>query len=132
MNKVRLTILASIAMLMAACASSPSAPGAKAAKAPNLAGEWVLTISSQMGAQDSAMSVQQTGNQLAGTVSGQMGSAPMTGKVDGSKVDFAFTIEFGGNSIKVEQAGTIEPDGTMKGTAKFGQFGEGTFLAKKK
>ena len=51
------------------------------------------------------MTVQQTGNQLAGTVSGQMGSAPMTGKVDGSKVDFAFTIEFGGNSIKVEQAG---------------------------
>jgi len=130
MNKARMTILASLAMLVAACSSTPSAPPAP--KAANLAGEWVLTISSQMGAQDQAMTVQQNGNQISGNISGAQGTVPYTGTVDGNNVAFSFSVEFGGNSFKIDQTGTVEPDGTMKGKAVFGQFGEGTFTAKRK
>jgi hypothetical protein len=133
MNKVRLTILAGLAILIAGCASTPSGSSAPAAaKAPNLVGDWLLTISSQMGDQDSEMSVQQAGNQISGNISGQMGLVPYTGTVDGNNVAFSFTVEFGGNSLKIDHVGTVEPDGTLKGKAVFGSFGEGTFVAKKK
>jgi hypothetical protein len=130
MNKVRFTILASIAALIAACASAPATPPKP--KGPDLTGNWVLTITSPQGAQDSQMTVQQAGNQISGTISGQQGTVPYTGSVDGNNVAFSFTLDFGGNSLKIDQAGTVEADGSMKGTATFGQFGSGTFVATKK
>jgi hypothetical protein len=85
-----------------------------------------------MGAQDQQMSVQQNGNQISGNISGAQGTVPYTGTVNGNNVAFSFTVEFGGNSFKIDQVGTVEPDGSMKGKAVFGQFGEGTFTAKRK
>jgi hypothetical protein len=92
----------------------------------------VLTIESQMGAQDSQMTMTQTGNQLAGTITGQAGTVPYTGTLDGSAVAFSFTIHAQGMELKIDQVGTVEGDALMKGKSIFGQFGEGTFVAKKK
>ena len=130
MNKVRVLILASLAVLAAACSSTPSQPAAP--KAPDLSGNWVLTIESQMGAQDSEMTMTQTGNQLAGTITGQAGTVPYTGTLDGNAVAFSFTINAQGMELKIDQVGTLEGDALMKGKSVFGQFGEGTFVAKKK
>lgn len=129
MNKVRVLILASLAVLAAACSSTPPQPAAP--KAPDLSGNWVLTIESQMGAQDSQMTMTQTGNQLAGTITGQAGTVPYTGTLDGNAVAFSFTINAQGMELKIDQVGTLEGDALMKGKSIFGQFGEGTFTAKK-
>jgi hypothetical protein len=137
MDKLRVLILACITLLAAACSSTPTStpasPASPAAKAegPDLSGHWVLTIESQMGANDSDMTVQQTGEQLAGTITGQAGSVPYTGTVQGTSVAFSFTISIQGTELKIDQVGTIEGD-TMKGKSVFGQFGEGTFTAKRK
>lgn len=125
----RVGILVSVAMLAAACASTPSAPPQP--QAPDLSGNWVLTTESQMGAQDAQMSVRQTGSALAGTITGQAGSVDYTGSVDGARVAFDFVLKVQGTDLKLDYSGTVEGD-TIKGKAVFGQFGEGTFTAKRK
>jgi len=45
-------------------------------------------------------------------------------------VAFDFTINVQGTDLKLDYIGTVEGD-TMKGKAVFGQFGEGTFTAKR-
>lgn len=126
MNKVRVLGLAALAMLVVACSSTPAKP-----KGPDLTGNWVVTTESQMGAQDSDMTVRQTGNALAGTLTSQMGSVDYTGTVEGSAVAFGFDIEIQGNSLHIDYSGVVEGD-SMKGKAVFGSFGEGSFTAKRK
>jgi predicted lipoprotein len=90
----------------------------------------VLTTESQMGAQDAQMTVRQTGSALAGTITGQAGSVDYQGTVNGAAVAFDFVITVQGTELKLDYTGTVEGD-TMKGKAVFGQFGEGTFTAKR-
>lgn len=127
MNKLRLLALAAVAVFIAACSSTPSKP-----KGPDLNGNWVLTTESQMGAQDADMTVQQKGGALAGKVSSQMGSVDYTGSLEGNAVAFGFTINIQGMDLRIDYSGTVEADGTMKGKAVFGSFGEGAFTAKRK
>lgn len=129
MNKVRVAVLAAIAMLLAACSSPP--PVKVKPQGPDLSGHWLLTTESQMGAQDSEMTVSQTGSALAGTLSSRMGTVDYTGSVEGSAVAFSFTINAQGNDLNIDYTGVVEGD-TMKGKAVFGSFGEGTFTAKRK
>lgn len=133
MNKVRVLTLASLAVLLAACSFTPSEPEVAAPpKALDLSGNWVLTVESQFGAERFDMTLQQTGNQIAGTLSGKPGSAPYTGTIDGAAVTFNFTIGARGMQLKIDQAGTVEGDSLMKGKSRIGEFAEGTFTAKKK
>jgi hypothetical protein len=83
-----------------------------------------------MGAQDAQMIVRQSGSALAGTITGQNGSVDYTGKVNGEAVAFDFTITVQGTDLKLDYTGLVEGD-TIKGKAVFGQFGEGTFTAKR-
>lgn len=136
MKSRRILILASIALLAAACSSVPrttqppataSTPEAEA----DLSGDWILTTHSRMGAEESNMTVQQTGSALAGTLTGQRGSVDYTGSVEGSAVAFSFTLNASGNDLRIDYSGTVEGD-TMQGKTVFGSFGEGTFSARRK
>lgn len=126
---LRLAMVTIVATLAAACASTPAHP--KQAKGADLSGEWVLTTESQMGAQDAVMTVRQTGHALAGTIKDRGGTVDYTGSVHGAAVAFDFKINVQGTDLKLDYDGTVEGD-TMKGKAVFGQFGEGTFTAKRK
>lgn len=130
MNKVRLLVrvlgLAALAIFIAACSSTPAKP-----KGPDLTGNWIVTTESQMGAQDSDMTVKQTGKAIAGTLTSQLGSVDYTGTVEGNAVAFGFSVNIRGTDLKIDYSGTVEGD-TMKGKAVFGSFGEGSFTAKRK
>ena len=129
MQKIRVWVLAAAALLAGACASTP--PSQPPPTGGDLSGNWVLTTESQMGAQDAEMTVRQTGSALAGTITGQAGTVDYTGSVKGSAVAFDFVINVQGSDLQLDYTGTVEGD-TMKGTAVFGQFGEGTFTARRK
>jgi hypothetical protein len=126
MNKAIIAVAALLTLSLTACTMAPAKP-----KGEDLSGSWVLTTTSQMGTQDSDMTVKQTGSALAGTLTSQMGSVDYTGSVDGSAVAFTFTIPAGGSDLKCDYTGTVAGD-TMQGKAVFGSFGEGTFTAKRK
>ena len=129
MNKTRAWMIAALATVLSACSTTPTQP-TTAPKGGDLTGNWVLTTESQMGAQDAQMSVRQTGSALAGTITGQNGSVDYQGKVNGAAVAFDFTINVQGTDLKLDYTGTVDGD-TMKGKAVFGQFGEGTFTARR-
>jgi len=76
------------------------------------------------------MIVRQSGSALAGTITGQNGSVDYRGSVTGAAVAFDFTISVQGTDLKLDYTGMVEGD-TMKGKAVFGQFGEGTFTARR-
>jgi hypothetical protein len=126
---LRLAAVTIVAALAAACASTPSQP--RQPEGVDLSGEWVLTTESQMGAQDALMTVRQNGSALVGTISGRAGTVDYTGSLNGPEVAFDFTISVHGTDLKLDYSGTVEGD-TMKGKAVFGQFGEGTFTARRK
>jgi hypothetical protein len=127
---LRLALVTIVATLAAACASTPASQP-KPPKGQDLSGEWVLTTESQMGSQDALMTVRQTGKALAGTIDGKLGSVDYTGSVNGAAVAFDFTINVHGRDLKLDYNGTVEGD-TIKGRTVFGEFGEGTFTAKRK
>ena len=127
MNKLKSLMWVGLALVLAACASTPRAP-----KGPDLSGNWVLTTESPMGSQDTDMVVKQTGEQLAGTITSQMGPVEYKGTLqNGKDVAFGFSFEAQGMTLQIDYTGVVEGD-TMKGTAKFGDFGEGAFTAKRK
>ncbi len=123
--------LISMALLLGACASTPPSQPLSKTTTTDLSGEWVLTTESQMGTQDSRMTVRQTGSSLAGTITGDAGSVDYTGSLSGAAVAFDFTINVQGTALKLDYTGVVEGD-TMAGKAVFGQFGEGSFTAKRK
>jgi hypothetical protein len=55
---------------------------------------------------------------------------PITGTVKGNAVAFMMKVNAQGMDLKIDYAGTVEGN-AMKGTAKFGDFGDGTFTGKK-
>lgn len=128
MNKTRAWIIAAVAIVLGACSTTPSRPPAP--KVADLTGNWVLTTESQMGSEDAQMTVRQTGSALAGTITGQNGSIDYRGSVSGTAVAFDFIIKVRGADLKLDYTGTVEGD-TMQGKAVFGQFGEGTFTARR-
>lgn len=129
MQNIRAWALTSIALLLGACASTP--PAQPPSKSADLSGDWVLTTESQMGTQDAQMTVRQSGSALMGTITGETGSVDYTGSVNGAAVTFDFTIDVHGTDLKLDYSGTVDGD-TMQGKAVFGQFGEGSFTAKRK
>ena len=135
MNTLRVLLIASVAALAAACSSTPSKPAAPVAAAPvpTLAGNWTVTIDSQMGAQDSKLSLKQTGQALEGVLDAPppVGTAQVKGNVVGADVKMSFAVNAQGMEINIDLIGTQENGATMKGRAVFGTFGEGTFTAKK-
>ena len=58
-----------------------------------------------------------------------MGTVPYKGTFTGGKdIAFGFSFEAQGMSLQIDYTGVVEGD-TMKGTAKFGDFGDGDLTA---
>jgi hypothetical protein len=127
MTTIKKVILMGTVAVLAACASTPPQP-----QGPDLSGSWILTTDTPMGSQDSDMVVTQQGEQLSGTITSPMGSIDYKGKLTGGKdVAFGFMFEAQGMSLQIDYTGVVAGD-TMKGVTKFGEFGEGSFTAKRK
>jgi len=131
MNLVRVLSIAVAAAFVVACSSAPSRPAAPSAPAVvNVAGDWTVTVESQMGSQDSKLALKQSGQALTGTIESPMGSSDCSGTVDGSNINFGFDFEAQGTALRIDFVGTTDGQ-SMKGKAVFGSFGEGTFTAKR-
>jgi hypothetical protein len=124
-NKVRVVILTALALVVAACATTPPAP-----KGPNVAGNWIITTDTPMGAQESQLTLLQSGEALTGKMTSQQGTTDVTGKLVGNAAAFGFAVDVQGASLKIDYEGTVEGD-AMKGKTIFGSFGEGSFTAKR-
>lgn len=129
MNTIRVALAASAMAFLAACSSTPTQPAAPAVA--NVAGVWMVNTETQMGPMDTKMTVEQAGSNIKGVLESPMGSVDYTGTVQGSEVKWGFDFDAQGTALRIDYVGALQSDGTMKGKAVFGSFGEGTFTAKK-
>ncbi len=100
--------------------------------AADLTGTWNFNVDTDMGSGSPTFTFKQEGSKLTGSYSGALGEAPVTGKVDGEKVEFSFDVSPSGDKLTVKYAGTLEGETKMKGNVDLGGQAHGTFTATKK
>jgi hypothetical protein len=131
MKTLQNVLFASLILATAPIAvSAADAPSKATAAATDVSGTWDAVVETQQGSGTPVFTLKQDGEKISGTYKGQFGESALTGTVKGGKVSFTFTAN-AGEQLKMEYTGTVAGD-SMKGTAKFGDYGEGTFTAKKR
>jgi hypothetical protein len=98
----------------------------------DISGAWAFQVDSAAGSGTPSFTFKQDGEKLTGEYKGAFGEAPLTGTIKGNKVDFAIKIEAQGQQMTITYTGTVEKDGSMKGTAELGEVGSATWTAKRK
>jgi hypothetical protein len=102
------------------------------ALAADVSGTWDMTVNTEAGTGNPVFIFEQKGESLTGMYKGMLGEAKLSGTVKGEKIDFSFDGAYEGNKIRIQYSGTIEGAAAMKGTARFGDLGEGTWSGKKR
>jgi hypothetical protein len=120
MTRTRLTLFA-VLVLVAAPAFAQT----------NVTGDWDVTINSPQGANTMQVTFKQDGEKVSGTMKSQMGELPFDGgTITGSDLVFGFSVPVQGMSLDITMNGKVD-GGSIAGTAKFGDFGEGEWTAKR-
>ena len=115
----------------AAAPSSP-APAAPPTDKIDISGAWAFQVETPAGSGTPTFTFKQEGEKLTGQYKGAFGEAPLTGTVKGNKIDFGIKVQAQGQEATINYTGTIEKDGTMKGTVNLGpDIGSGTWTAKR-
>ena len=102
MSKVIVLFVATVALMLAA------AP----ARAADVDGKWSGSLDTPMGAVQVGFNFKADGATLTGTTTGPDGSeiAIKNGKVDGDKITFLVSIDFGGMSLDLNYTGVVKKD----------------------
>lgn len=91
--------------------------------AADVTGKWTLNVVLDAGSGSPTFDFKQAGDKLTGTYHGTFGDAPLTGTVNGDKIQFSF----GNDQAKATYTGTVEGADKMSGTVDYGQVGTGKF-----
>jgi hypothetical protein len=112
--------------------AATSTPAAAGVGATNITGVWNFAVETSAGSGSPTFNFKQEGENLTGTYKGQFGEAPLTGTVKGADVKFTIKANAQGQDLTINYVGKVESKDSMKGTASFGDLGEGTWTAKRK
>ena len=91
----------------------------------DLTGKWRMSLNMEMGRATPLLELRQNEGKLSGTYTGRYGSSPVSGEVDGRTVKFAVGME----TTTLQFRGEVKDDGTLAGTADFGDMGSVTWTA---
>jgi hypothetical protein len=104
--------------------------GGEAKETLSLSGDWAVTLQLDQVNATPSLSLKQDGEKLTGYyTSQQYGKFPLTGTVKGKDVAFSVTLNIEGNSITGNYTGTLQADGSIKGSVDIGGMMSGTFTA---
>lgn len=101
------------------------------AYAADISGKWAFEVETDMGSGSPTFVFKQDGSKLTGTYTGQFGEAPLTGAIQGGKVEFSIEVAPAGEKLTVTYTGTLDGERAMKGTVNFAGQALGKFTAKK-
>ena len=100
------------------------------AMAADLTGTWLVNVTTAAGPGEVTFELKQEGDTLSGSYSGILGTAPLTGSVEGDSFTFSYSVEGLG---EVTYSGSVQDDGSIKGEADYGQMlGKGPFGGRRK
>lgn len=97
----------------------------------SVAGTWNLQVVFDQGSGAPTVVFKQDGEKLTGTYTGQMGQYPLEGTFKDKAIAFTVAVDVQGNQITFTYVGTLEADGTLKGTVDLGGMASGTWTGKK-
>jgi hypothetical protein len=97
---------------------------------PDPSGTWDLTIESPQGTRTTTAVLKADGDKITGVLKRQQGDTPLTGTLKGSEITLVYSIKLQDQDLKITLSGTAEKD-SMKGSADFGGFAQGTWSAKR-
>lgn len=86
----------------------------------DLSGKWRLTLEMEVGRATPLLELVEKDGKLTGTYTGRYGALPVEGTVEGKQVAFTVAME----TTTLVFRGEIKDDGTLAGTATFGELGE--------
>lgn len=93
----------------------------------NISGTWIFAVETDMGSGNPTFIIEQgEEGKLSGTYQGQLGEAPITGRIEGKQVHLEFSVQ--GNLIEYD--GELK-EGIIEGTAALGTMASGTFVGTK-
>jgi hypothetical protein len=93
---------------------------ASLAQTASLTGKWRMSIEMEAGRGTPLLELTEKDGKLTGTYTGRYGASAVDGTVEGRKL--AFTVAMSTMSLPFK--GEIKDDGTLAGTADFGEMGE--------
>jgi hypothetical protein len=112
-------------------ASKSGASASPQAGALDISGAWLFDVNSAAGTGTPTITFNQSGEKLTGQYVGQLGEAPIEGTLKGSELSFSIDLTFQDVKLHIVYTGTATKD-ALKGSASFGDLGEGTFTARRK
>ena len=107
------------------------APASTASAKPDISGAWQFHVETPNGSGTPTFTFKQEGEKLSGQYKGAFGEAPLSGTVKENKVEFSIKVQVQGEDVTITYTGTVEKDGTMKGTASLGEASGITWTAKR-
>jgi len=115
-----------------AAPAKPPTTSAPANNASDVSGEWQVQVETGNGTGSPTFTFKQDGEKLTGQYKGAFGEAPVTGTFKDGKITFTIKVDAQGQPLTINYAGTLEKDGTLKGTVDLGDVGSGTWTGKRK
>jgi len=96
----------------------------------DVSGNWSFAVNIPgAGSGNAQVTLEDAGNgTLKGNYSGQLGNTPVNGTTDGTKFEFALESDFGA----ITYSGSLQEDGTLKGTLDLAGQGSGSFTGTKR
>jgi hypothetical protein len=96
----------------------------------DIAGDWDLNINGPEGVITATVSLQQTGENVTGSITSPQGTVELKGTYKAKKVELAFQIQSPNGPLDIKVNGDVD-GADMKGIIDFG-MGMADFTAKKK
>jgi hypothetical protein len=121
-------ILNTLALTLALAA--PAAAQTATTTAPaDVLGTWNVSVTTQQGQTiASVVKLKKDGDKIAGTLSSDMGEAPVTAEVKGNALNIYFNFQGQNGPMAIEMAGTVDGD-AIKGTMAVGGQAGGEWTA---
>jgi hypothetical protein len=91
-------------------------------------GTWNVTFNTPQQAVPAQLVLKKDGDKMVGTVSSDMGSAPVEAKLTGKQLDIWFTFHAENGPMQIEMTGTMDGD-TVKGPLAIGGSPGGDWIA---
>ena len=121
-----------LALILAIVCFQGPLPAQEKKTSVDLTGTWQVEVEVMGGTGNPVWTLEQKCVKLTGTYEGLLGKRPMTGSVEGGKIQLEFEADYEGNKFKVAYSGAIGSPNEMKGKVQLGDMGEGTWTAKRK
>jgi hypothetical protein len=82
------------------------------ARAADVDGKWTGSLDTPMGAVEVGFNFKADGTMLSGSTTGPDGSelAIKNGKIEGDKISFVVSLDFGGMALDLNYSGVVKPD----------------------